>query len=67
MTTTDNQRYVINDKAKVIAKVIYYDDWYAERVYPYEDIEGQLVNASGRYTINELEIKDITFYWEENH
>ena len=62
MTTTDNQRYVINDKAKVIAKVIYYDDWYAEHVYPYEDIEGQLVNASGRYTINELEIKDITFY-----
>lgn len=62
MTTTDNQRYVINDQAKVIAKVIYYDGWYAERVYPYEDIEGQLVNASGQYTINELENRDITFY-----
>ena len=47
MPTSDNQRY---------------DGWYAEHVYPYEDIEGQLVNASGRYTINELETKDITFY-----
>lgn len=47
MTTTDNQSYVINDQAKVIAKVICYDGWYAERVYPYEDIEGQFVNASG--------------------
>ncbi|MFV8252836.1 hypothetical protein ACNNLS_07245 [Aerococcus viridans] len=62
MTTTDNQSYVINDQAKVIAKVIYYGGWYAERVYPYEDIEGQFVNASGQYTINELENKDITFY-----
>lgn len=62
MTATDNQRYVINNQAKVIAKVIYYDGWYAERVYPYEDIEGQLVNASGRYTINQLETKHITFY-----
>ena len=62
MPTADNQRYVINDQAKVIAKVIYYDNWYAERVYPYEDIEGQLVNASGQYTIIELENKHITFY-----
>lgn len=62
MTTTDDQRYVINDQAKVIAKVIYYDGWYAERVYPFENIEGQVVNASGQYTIDELENRDITFY-----
>lgn len=62
MTTNDNQRYVINDQAKVIAKVIYYDGWYAERVYPFENIEGQVVNASGQYTIDELENRDITFY-----
>ena len=62
MTTTDNQSYVINDQAKVIAKVIYYGGWYAERVYPYENIEGQVVNASGQYTIDELENRDITFY-----
>ena len=62
MTTTDDQRYVINNQAKVIAKEIYYDGWYAERVYPYENIEGQVVNASGQYTIDELENRDITFY-----
>lgn len=62
MPTTDNQRYVINDQAKVIAKVIYYDGWSAERIYPYENIEGQLVIAGGKYTINQLETRQIIFY-----